>query len=293
MKESHRNLLKQLSETVTRCKFGRDIQASQVAYDRLQSYEAVLLKMILDFVEETAKQTPEIAEIRNLSCQLLIVAYREASRKDHPAAEAFFNSFTDDYPGIAESSILPRLVSLINASLAMREVAYTENRLLIWQQVSKQFQATSEFLCGLFPYLIIMWRAANGKPYNSSVFTQPFGQLVNQFSDLTGGEDGSFYLFIRISHPKIRNAIAHETAWIDSNSGKVRYIDGRDNKQEYEIDLDKFVVIASIGSHVAPAYFAALAVIGIMKFGSGVAKALIPTPFINVFTYQRSRIAIN
>jgi len=293
MKKSHKNLLKQLSETVAKCKFGGDIQASQAAYDRLHSVEAILLKTILDFVEETEKHTPEIAEIRNLACQLLIVAYREASRKDLPAAEAFFNSFTDDYPGVAESSILPRLVSLTNASLAMREVADTENRLLIWQQVSKQFQATSEFLCGLFPYLIIMWRVANGKSYNSSVFTQSFGQLVNQFSDLTGGEDGPFYLFIRIAHPKIRNAIAHETAWIDSNSGKVRYIDGRDNRQEYEIDLVKFTAIASIGSHIVPAYLAALAVIGIMKFGSCVAKALIPPKLVNIFTYRGSRLAIN
>ena len=172
MKQSHANLLKQLSEMAAEGKFGEAVKASQAEYDSLPNGEAVILKTALDFAEETAKHAPEIAEIRNLACQLLIVAYREASRKDRPAAEAFLNSFTKDYPGVAESSILPRWSSLVNASLAMREVAHTENRLLVWQQASKQFQATSEFLCGLFPYLIIMWRAAKGKTYNNSVFTQ-------------------------------------------------------------------------------------------------------------------------
>jgi hypothetical protein len=103
----------------------------------------------------------------------------------------------------------------------------------------------SEFLCGLLPYLIIMWRAANDKPVNDAVFSQPFGGLVNQFSNLTGGDEGPFYLFIRIARPRLRNAIAHETAWLDSNNVKVRYTDGREQKQEYEIDLVEFTALAS------------------------------------------------
>lgn len=275
MKNSHKNLLKQLSKMVANCKFSRDITESQAVYNTLLSDESILIKTIIDFVEETAKHSSEIAYFRNLICQLFIVAYRESKRKDHLVSEAFFNSFTKDYPGVAESCLLPRLVSLINSSLAMKEVTHTENSLLIWQQALKQFQAASEFLNGLFPYLIIMWRTANKKSYNTSVFNKPFGQLVNQFSDLTGGEDGAFYLFIRISRPKIRNAIAHETIWLDSENAKVRYIDGKDNKQEYEIDLIEFIAIASISSHLAHTYLAALAVIGIMEFGSNFAKSLI------------------
>lgn len=282
MKNSHKNLLKQLGEMVADCKLSHDIRESKAVYSTLLSEESILIKTIIDFVEETVKHSSEIAIFRNLICQLFIVSYREARRKDHLVAEAFFNSFTKDYPGVAESCLLPRLVSLVNSSLAMREVTYTKNRLLIWQQVVKQFQAASEFLNGLFPYLIIMWCTANNKSYKTSVFNQPFGQLVNQFSNLTGGEDGPFYLFIRISRPKIRNAIAHETIWLDSENGKVRYVDGRDNKQEYEIDFIEFIAIASISSHLASTYLAALAVIGIMEFGSNFAKSLVPITLVQL-----------
>lgn len=288
MKNSHKNLLKQLSEMVANCKFSRDIRESQAVYSTLLSDEYILIRTIIDFVEETVKHSSEIASFRNLICQLFIVAYRESRRKDHLVAEAFFNSFTEDYPGVAESCLLPRLVSLVNSSLAMREVAHTENRLLIWQQVAKQFQAASEFLNGLFPYLIIMWRTANNKSYKTSVFNQPFRQLVNQFSNLTGGEDGPFYLLILISRPEIRNAIAHETIWLDSENGKVRYVDGRDNKQEYEIDFIEYIAIASISSHLASTYLAALAVIGIMEFGSNFAKSLVPITLVNVFNFHKS-----
>ncbi|NQT24296.1 hypothetical protein HQ585_02970, partial [candidate division KSB1 bacterium] len=138
MKQSHTNLLKQLSEMAAESKFGDAIIASKAEYDNLPNDEAIFLKAVLDFAEVTATHAPEIAKIRNLACRLLIVAYRETSRKDRPAAAAFLNSFTKDYPGVAESSILPRWSSLANASLAMREVAYTKNRILIWQQALKQ-----------------------------------------------------------------------------------------------------------------------------------------------------------
>ena len=219
-----------------------------------------------------------------MACQLLIVAYCEARLKDRAAAEAFLNSFNKDYPGVPESSLLPRWSSLANASLALREVVNSNNRLLIWQQTSRQFQAMSEFLCGLLPYLIITWRAANDKPVHDAVFSQPFGGLVNQFSNLTGGDDGPFYLFTRIARPKLRNAIAHETAWLDSNNVKVRYTDGIERKQEYEIDLVEFTALATTGSHLAHAYLAALAVIGVMDSGSEPAKALLPRLFVKVFT---------
>ena len=63
------------------------------------------------------------SQIRNLSCQLLIVAYREAKKRDPEIAQSLVNSFTTDYPNVPESTLLPRWCSLAQASLAMREVA--------------------------------------------------------------------------------------------------------------------------------------------------------------------------
>ena len=61
-----------------------------------------MLKTVSDFIESLSAHEPEITQMRQLTCQTLIVAYREAKRKNPEIAESFITSFIQDYPGVAE-----------------------------------------------------------------------------------------------------------------------------------------------------------------------------------------------
>jgi hypothetical protein len=285
MKESHARLLKQFADMAADGQFGDSIKKEQEVYDQLPQGIAILLKFVFDFWEEIFKKNDELSQIRNLSCQLLIVAYREAKKRDPEIAQSLVNSFTTDYPGVPESTLLPRWCSLAQASLAMREMAQSRNRLMVWQQTCKQFQAYNEFLNGLLAYLIILWRTKEGRPVKTSVFDTTYANKLDQFSSLTGGEEGAFYLFCRLARPKIRNAIAHETIWLDADENKVRYEEGRHPRTERKMDLIEFMGLAAAGSHLAQSYLAAIAVIAVMEEEYELGKKVLPPQLVKVFEF--------
>jgi len=244
-----------------------------------------MLKIVSDFLESLSVNDPEIVQMLQLTCQTLIVAYREAKRKRPKIAEHFITSFIQDYPGVAESCLLPRWTSLAKACLAFRELSHSKNRLLVWQQALKLFQAYNEYLNGLFGYLIILWRTHLGKSVNPNVLNTTYGNKINQLKELTGGDDGIFYFFIRIAQPDIRNAIAHESIWLDSDDKIVRYNHGNQNKIESQISLTEFMAYITYGSHLAQPYLAAISVIIIMEYGSELAKSFLPKLYKNVFLH--------
>lgn len=285
MKETHTRLLKQVVDMALEGKFGELIKASQREYEQLPAGIGIFVKTVLDFFEETSQHHDGFAELRSLVFQLLIVAFREAKHKDRDVALAFLHSFIEDYPGVPESSLLSRWSSLANASLAFREVADSKQRLLIWQQATKQFQAYNEFLSGLFSYLIILWRTSRGKPINLAVFDVAYGSKVDEFRSLTDGENGAFAVLLNLARPKVRNAIAHETLWLDSDAGKVRFTEGRNPRSEYEMDLAEFMLLAAVGSHLAHSYLAAIGAIAVMEVGNDLAKSLLPPQLIRLFNH--------
>lgn len=286
MKDTHQRLIQQFSQLASEGMFSQYIKASQQQYDQLKPLGgvAVLVQVAREFQEETERHVQEIGEIRSLICKLLIVVYREAKRQDPSISLTFVHSFIQDYPSIPESSLLPRWVSLTLSSLAAREISHSQNRLLAWQIYKQQFQAYNEFLNGLLSYLIILWRTSLSKRVNLNVFDTNYANKVDDFNTLTGGEDGAFYIFSRLARPQIRNAIAHESIWLDSEAGKVCFTEGRgNNKVESEMDVSEFFTLATIGSHFSHAYIAAIAVIAVMEDGSDFAKSLLPIQLVQVF----------
>ena len=286
MKDTHQRLIQQFSQLASEGMFSQYIKASQQQYDQLKPLGgvAVLVQVAREFQEETERHVQEIGEIRSLICKLLIVVYREAKRQDPSISLTFVHSFIQDYPSIPESSLLPRWVSLTLSSLAAREISHSQNRLLTWQIYKQQFQAYNEFLNGLLSYLIILWRTSLSKGVNLNVFDTNYANKVDDFNNLTGGEDGAFYIFSRLARPRIRNAIAHESIWLDSEAGKVCFTEGRgNNKVESEMDVSEFFTLATIGSHFSHAYIAAIAVIAVMEDGSDFAKSLLPIQLVQVF----------
>lgn len=289
MKQSRQQLLEQFSQMAEDGAFGDEIKASQAEYTSLPKGIAIFLKVIHDYRQKNI-ENQEFAEIREMFLKPIIIAYREAKRVDPNIALSIINSFMYDYPGVPESCLLPKWCSLSNACLAFREVAKSQNKLLAWQQACKQFQAYNEFLNGLLSYLIILWRTAKSKSINISVFSATYSNKINQFNDLTGGDDGTFYLIFRLAQPKLRNAIAHETTWLDSNASKVRYVDGNP-PIEHEIDLINFMTLCSVGSHLAQTYLAALSVIVVMENGTQEAKSLVPQDLFDLFNFVPANTA--
>lgn len=287
MKASRKKLLEQFSTMGESGAFGDEIKISRDEYNSLPTDIAIFLKVIIDYRQETLKHSEFIEgteEIRETFLKYIIVAYREAKRVDSDIALSIINSFIGDYPGVEESCLLSKWCSLGNASLAFREVAKSESKLLVWQQACKQCQAYNEFLNGLLAYLIILWRTAKSKTVNTAVFSAAYSNKINQFKDLTGGENGAFYLIFRLAKPKLRNAIAHETIWLDSDANKVRYIDGRP-PIEHEIGLIDFMSFCSFGSHLAQPYLAAIALIVVMENGTEQEKSLLPNDLVDLFNF--------
>lgn len=286
-KNSYQRQIKESLDLVLATSFGEEIQISKKEYDSLPKGNATFLKVIFDYYQGNLEH-PQFEEIRHIFFQILIVIYREALRKDSQVAHYLLDSFISGYPNLPNTGLVSKYCSLSHASIAYREVVKSESKLLIWQQSCRQLQAYNEFLNGLLSYLIILWRTAKNKSIKTTVFSAAYANKINQFKSLTGGENSPFYLILRLAQPKLRNAIAHETIWLDSQANKVRYTDGK-QPQEFEIDLVDFMALASTGSHLLQPYLAAISSIVIMENASEQERALLPDSLIKLFDFVPSK----
>ncbi len=242
----------------------------------------VFHKTINDFYSKLRNDDDRlIHKPANLFCQLLIVAYRDAKKRDAHVADGLLHSFVRDFEGVEGSCLYPQWESLALAALAFRQSV--GNPLLVERQSLEMFRAYNEFLNALLPYLLITWRTALGKPYSNAVFGQSYAVRLNEFQKLTGGEDGAFYLLFRLANPKLRNAIAHSDVWIDKTTNKVKYTDGRKQKTPYEIDLVELIGYSAVGSHLAQSYLAAIASIAIFESGSSSELSKLPSHILKLF----------
>ncbi|NJN74242.1 MAG: hypothetical protein HC799_16285 [Limnothrix sp. RL_2_0] len=260
-----------------------EIRLSKKEYDSLTQGYATFFKVIFDYFQGNL-ESPNFSEIRHIFFQILIIIYREAYRKDPQVAHYLLDGFITGYPNLPNTGLISKYCSLGNASIACRESIKSENKLLVWQQSCRQVQAYNEFLNGLLAYLIILWRAAKNKSIKTTVFSASYSNKLEQFKTLTGGDNGAFYLIFRLAQPKLRNAIAHETIWLDSPANKVRYIDGKQPK-EFEINLADFLALASTGSHLLQPYLAAISSIAIIECASEHEKSLLPDNIIELFNF--------
>jgi hypothetical protein len=127
--------------------------------------------------------------------------------------------------------------------------------------------------------------ALNGYDFSHKVFSQTYGNKIDQFSKLTGGNDGAFYLFLRLAQKELRNAVAHETIWLDLETGKFRYLDGREQKEWYEMEFKEAIVLGTIASHLPHTYITALASIAILEYGDKTDKAKLPRHLVKLFSH--------
>lgn len=284
MKESHESLLKQFLEIAKGGKFGEKIKEKSEKIEKIGSGIELLLWNVANFYKEMDKTDDEnIKRAQSIIYQTIIVAYREANRNNPEVATALVNSFTSDYPNIPNTCLLPKWHSLASASLSFKEV-HDLNPLVSWEASKQLFQAYNEFLNGLLGYLLLCWRARQGRDINTDVLTQNYAQKLTQFKDVSDGEDGIFYLIFRIAKPRIRNACAHGEIWLDSNKGVVRYNDHVE-EEEKDVPIEDFLIWNSMGSIISNSYLSALATIAILEEGSEEQKELIPEKTRDFFNF--------
>ena len=274
--------LAQLAQMTRDGTFGEKAQQASVEWDTSSPQGiAVFQKIVSDFyLVERSKDDEPLYTIANRFCQLLIVAYRNAKKQDKFVANEYVRSFVRDFDAVEGSCLYPQWEGLVKASFALKQVG--GNKLLVERQAFELYRAFNEFLNATLPYLIVAWRTALGKTYSPKIFSQTYAAKLNEFRQLTNGNDGAFYIIFRLANPKLRNAIAHSDVWIDEDDGKVKYTDGKDQKIPYEISLVDFMAHLAAGSHLAQSYLAAMSVIAISESGSSMDVVKLPTHIVKL-----------
>jgi len=265
-------------------KLGEDIQTLSQEYNKIPSGIPIFLKIIEDFYKKD-RGSQELSTLLDLFSQLFILVYRESKKQDPEVSNSILYSFINDFSGTDGSCIYPQWETMINASLAFKRVVHS-NYILVWEQAKNLVQAYNEFLNGLLGFFIVGWRCAKCKNYNINVFNNNYGSKLNEFSQLTGGEDGAFYLIFRIAKPKLRNAIAHGSIWLDADSSKVKFTDNTNSSDTHELNLEEFISFAGIGSHLGHAYLAAIASIVVIEEGTDSDISRVPTHIVRLFRFS-------
>lgn len=287
MRSSRQQLLDHVAALAEEGAFGDSVRQSRAEYDALPQGLAVFLKAVDDYCQQNENIDQETRRFRDLVCQLLITAYRDAHRASPESAEPFLASLISDYPGAPESALLTRWCSLAQASLAFQEVQSSNNRNLVWQQSEKLFVAYNEFLDGLFGFVLVLLRCSSGQQVKAGVFQCPYGDKVHQLDQLTGGESGAYFLLTRIARPSVRNASAHGRLWLDPKQGLVRYVDGLKDKTEKTIPLVDFLALVHLGSHLSMPYFAAVGTLVALDSGGAHVRQLLPSTLVALWDHEK------
>jgi hypothetical protein len=239
---------------------------------------------VLAFVADVYQRGDEASRSLNDSLiQRLLVVYRDAKKQDPHVAMQFANGLITDIPGAAGSALLERTVTLGEACYGFKSVARSGNPSQIWQSASRVVHYSQECLDGLLGHLLIAWGCALGQSMDSGAIGLTFAKKVERVSAMTNGENVHFYVLLRLAKPKLRNGIAHGTAWCDQGRQSVRYTDGRLNKVEHEMSLLEFMAMVTMGCELGRSYIASLSAIVVLEDGNALARSLLPAHLQSVF----------
>lgn len=269
--------IEQMNKFALEGKLGDELKHLAEQNQKLEPYQRLVNQVNALYKTENE----ETKRIKDLFCQLSIVVYREAKRKDGKVASAILYSLFEDYPGVSDSSLYPKLEGVLTASFGLK-FSKDSGIISVWEQTKNIVRAHNEFLNRLIGLWLVGWRCAQGKSFTPNAILSNYGTKVNEFSQLTGGDDGVFSLIFRVANPKLRNAITHGDISLDSESSKVRY---RDGGKDFEMTILEFMAIVHIATHLPQAYLAAVAAIAILEDAPNLYKKQLPTQLVKLFNF--------
>ncbi len=287
MDESVKRRLEQLQQMTIDGLFGEEAQQNAEKWKNIPAGVPYSLNYVQDFYHIRDENDEIMKNPMNIIIQYIIVAYRDAKRHSPEVANALLTSMIVDFPGIPDTCLYPAVESLMSASSALKTVIPGSNYLAVQQQSFKVAQSYNEFLNKLLGFLIAAVRATQGQPASKTLFSQSYADKLKELDRLTGGENGVFFFLFRIAHPNLRNAIAHDTAWIDRENGLVKYT----NKGvESEMSIMEFMAYTSLGSHLPNAYTVAICAIMVMELGTAADIQKLPKHLVKAFNHVPSKM---
>lgn len=282
MDEATKRRLEQMRQMTEEGLFGEESQQNAERWKDIPAGVPYSLNYVQDFYHIRNDDDATMKNPMNIIIQYIIVAYRDAKRHSPEVAIALLTSMIDDFPDIPDTCLYPAVESLISASSALKAVIPGSNYFSVQQQSFKVAQSYNEFLNKLLGFLIAAVRVTKGQPASKTLFSQSYADKLKELDRLTGGEDGVFYFLFRIAKPNLRNAIAHDTIWIDRENGLVKYT----NKGvESQMDLVEFMAYTSLGSHLPNAYTVAICAIMVMEEGSPSDIQKLPKHIVHAFNH--------
>jgi len=252
-------------------KLGDSIRSALEQYKKLGGV-SVFLKCAIDAFAAESGQPPEIAAIKRDFSRAIVHSHRTASAQCPEVAGSLVCSNLRDFPGIPGTCLLPRFNSLAMAALGSRSVAHSDDQPAIWNQVSRLFLAYNEFLNALLGFVILCVVEQN-PGCARRVFSSSYANRIQEIRNVSGVHR-ELSVMLRLARPRIRNALAHGTAWLNPVKARVDYQDLRGKKDS--IKLTDFMALVMIGSHLAEAYLAGIGLIVIGEHGSAAVKDLLP-----------------
>ena len=276
MKNYHAKLVSLLNNMIDAGILGEDIINTRKEFKRQPQGIHAMIWATNVLYESTDGELEECREVMSYFCTLLVAMYADTRKLNCKVADAFLNSFINDYPGVDESCLAPQLSAFMESFFAYKEVSSNENRLLVWQQIKNLCNSYNEFIRALLGFVISCLRVINGKKPVSGVFSQSFRSRLNQMKSLSGGKLSFFYQVERIADTALRNAISHGSIWLDSEAEKVKYIEGSKNKKELEMSLWEFMFKTILGVYLVKGYIAAICALIVLIDGTEDAKSLLP-----------------
>ncbi|MEF2278366.1 hypothetical protein V3W47_08635 [Deinococcus sp. YIM 134068] len=237
---------------------------------------ARMLQLVQDVYEDRT-DLPELRGVLDLFILGILLAYRGVKARDPQLAATLFHSWMQDVPGAPNSRLLERWRTLVEASHALKSTTTSQNVVSTWVAAKAVTLASAEFLSGLLGFLIICWQVANGHPWKPSTLGKTLNEKLDLFEQLTGGEDGAFFVYFRLIDRPVRNAIAHSDLTLDRARAEVilgERING--TRTERRVSLVHFMGLAMVGSHLPHAYLAALSTIALVEDGNSVESLALP-----------------
>jgi len=280
MDDQIKKRLEEISRQTSRGNYGLQAKNMAEEYRNLKADEPkTFLKSITDYFEKRKDIDKELLPLIDDIFESLLRIYIRAHKKNPEIAEYYVSSFLANIPGTENTALFHKSSGLINASLAFSNILGSKSPITLWEVAIKLSLSYNEFLNGLLGILILLIKCDLDLNCSVSQLKSTYGSKVHEFSRLLEEYNLPNQAFKQFANANLRNAIAHEKIWLDSDEAVVHY----SNKDTpYTMGLADFLELNTYATYFGDIYLTTLNVIALFMTGAKEEKSKIPTKLIKI-----------
>jgi len=289
MDDQIRRRLEEISRQTSRGDYGPRAKGMAEEYKTLEGNDSeTFLKAINDYFNKREHVDEKLIPLLDDLFENLLRIYIRAHKKDPEIAEYYVSSYLTNIPGTENTTLFHKSSGLVNASLAFQNVLGSTNPITLWEVAIKLSLSYNEFLDGLLGILILLIKCDLELNCSVTQLKSTYGNRVQEFNRLLEEYKLPYLSFKHFANSKLRNAIAHEKIWLDSEKAIVHY----SNKDDaYTMELAEFLMLNTYATYFADIYYTTLTVIALFMTGTKEEKSKIPAKLIEMMkraesTYQ-------